>query len=148
MLTVALQNSSSSVITHVQQQLVGRLEHEMVAPCCYSQIVADHMSDAAAQMREEIVQMVLSGRSEQQILAIYKARYGEVILAAPDGMAGAIAYTVPPLCGLLACGLVAILLYRWRNLRDRTTASVPYSASTIAGNKKVLDRIRAEVGEL
>jgi cytochrome c-type biogenesis protein CcmH/NrfF len=144
---MALAQISLAQMTGAQRQLVVRLEHKLVAPCCYSQIVADHMSGEAAQMRQEITEMVASGESEHQIIEAYKARYGEAILAALDGVAGVVAYTVPPLFGLLACSFVFLLLQRWKGMRDRNGVLRGSSLPTIAHDSKILERIRTEVGE-
>src|ERR1700761_6203639 len=134
------QRTSPGVSAAAQQALVVRLEHELVAPCCYTQLVADHMSAEAEDMRQEILQLVSQGKTEQQILQAYKARYGEVILAAPDGLAGKVAFGVPPLaCSLAACMLIIFLL-RWRQ------KPVPLPAEAFAGSRQMLDRIRAETG--
>ena len=97
--------SAATTRTPMQKALINRLEHELVVPCCFSQVVADHMSSEAAEMRHEIVQLVLSGRTEKQILDGYVAHYGRAILATPDGITGNIAFTIPPLIGVLCLAL-------------------------------------------
>ncbi len=138
--------AASAGMTAPQQQLVGRLEHELVAPCCYSQVVADHMSEEAAEMRQEIEQAVLSGRCEGQILDAYKARYGAVILAAPDGFAGTIAFSVPPFCALAGMLLVVMQLRRWRKRNGQHMAGEG-AMPVFNGDPRLLARIRADLGQ-
>ena len=62
-----------------------RIQDRFLAPCCWQQSVAVHDSDIAKQMRAEIASMAASGKSEDQIVAVYVARYGERILREPRG---------------------------------------------------------------
>ena len=137
--------SAAITPTPMQNALIIRLEHELVAPCCFSHVVADHMSSEAAEMRYEIVQQVQSGRAEKQILDGYVARYGRVILATPDGVAGKIAFIIPPLIGLMSLAIVVLLLRRWTRARQRT---VPAIAPMTSAPPEILERIRAELNFL
>jgi len=56
-----------------------------MAPCCWQESVAIHRSEIAGEMRAEIARMVAGGRSEDQIVDFYVARYGERILREPRG---------------------------------------------------------------
>jgi cytochrome c-type biogenesis protein CcmH len=64
---------------------VQRIQNRFVAPCCWQESVAVHRSEAAAEMRAEIGQMVAAGKTEDQIVSDYVARYGERILLEPLG---------------------------------------------------------------
>ena len=117
-----------------------------MAPCCYSQTIRVHMSMEAEQMREEVTGMVLAGKSEQDIIKHYKAKYGETILVVPDGKAGQIAYGVPVIVALSAFGLFTIGIDQ--TLRKRTTkvrATQIIDSSPISPG--VLERIRLDVRE-
>lgn len=103
--------SNSPSLTPQQQAQVKHLEQSLLAPCCYSQSIAQHMSGAAAQMRDEVTNMVASGMSEQEIIAHYKAVYGDQILIVPDGRTGRVLYALPVLIFVAAMG-VLLLVFR------------------------------------
>lgn len=92
------------------------MEDSLVAPCCYRQSVAEHPSDVAERMREEITAMVASGQSEPQIIGHYRQLYGERILIVPEGRTHALLFTLPFVLTALASGL----LFLW--LRARALA--------------------------
>ena len=86
----------------------SKLQHELLAPCCYRETLDHHMSQEAYNMRAEIHQMVLSGKSERQIIDFYKARYGMRILGEPEGVYWWIGILTP--FAVLALGLIGLIL--------------------------------------
>jgi cytochrome c-type biogenesis protein CcmH len=90
-----------------------RLEHGLLAPCCYHETVDRHQSETALDMKKQIHQMVQSGMSERQILDQYKAAYGARILAEPEGLTWWMETVVPVLMCGLGLGLVVGLIRRW-----------------------------------
>lgn len=96
--------------TPQQYSEIKRLENSLLAPCCYSQAVGQHMSDAAVQMRGEITAMVLAGKNEPEVIAHYKAIYGERILIVPDGKTGVLLFILPLCLALLALGILVMVL--------------------------------------
>lgn len=86
---LALLGTCLSITTVSPQELqpkdmarVKKLEESLLAPCCYGEPVSRHMSEVAFQMREEIVERVQAGQSDQDILEHYKLLYGEQVLVA------------------------------------------------------------------
>lgn len=65
--------------------LESNLHRELLAPCCYRETLDHHMSDAASAMKAEICEMVANGKTEHEIVELYKSRYGLRILAEPEG---------------------------------------------------------------
>jgi cytochrome c-type biogenesis protein CcmH len=59
------------------------IESELIAPCCWSQPVSQHYSREAAEIRREVHDMLAGGRTRDEILEIYVAKYGERVLARP-----------------------------------------------------------------
>lgn len=138
--------ASALAPTPNQARTIARLEDRLMAPCCYSQTIRVHMSMEAEQMREEVTNMVLAGKSEQDIVRYYKAKYGETILVVPDGEAGQIAFGVPITVALSAFGL--LLFGIGRTLRGRTAQLSP--SPTILPDPispSILERIRQDVSE-
>ena len=63
-----------------QQARVERLEHAVLAPCCYTEPVAIHQSEIAVKMRLEIAKWVAAGRSDREIIDTYVGLYGSKVL--------------------------------------------------------------------
>jgi cytochrome c-type biogenesis protein CcmH/NrfF len=72
-----------SALSARQEVLAKQLEGKLIAPCCFSQTVADHYSDAAAHIKQQIRQFLAQGHTEEQILDSYVRVYGERILSEP-----------------------------------------------------------------
>lgn len=107
-LSVGAQDKSS-------EDLIRDLEANIIAPCCWSQPVSQHYSEISDQIRKEIRQMVAEGKSRDEIMNIYVAKYGERILAAPrpEGF-NALAYILPWAALILGAGLLFMLIKRLR----------------------------------
>lgn len=133
-------------LTPTQQAQVKRLEHKLMAPCCYSQTIDEHMSQEAADMRAEVEQFVGRGRSDREILTYYRKKYGETILASPDGLLGTILAAAPILLCSLSCLFLVLLIRVW-NGRHRLAQPVDAPASTMPHRDALVQKIRAEIGE-
>lgn len=105
------------------EALARQIEQVLIAPCCYTQTIAEHRSEASEQMRQEIRDMIQKGMSRQQVLDFYVAKYGERILAAsrPKGF-NLTAYILPGLGIVAGAGIVALLLRRWKSPLSPTPA--------------------------
>ena len=55
-----------------QARIIGG---KLMAPCCWAEPVSQHLSPVAEEMRGQIREMLAAGRSEQEILDFYVARY-------------------------------------------------------------------------
>ena len=131
--------SITGVLTPPQRSVVARAEERLLAPCCYSQAVGEHMSAEAAQMRQEIEDMAASGESEAAIIAHYKALYGERILVVPDGGTGRVLFILP-LAPLILLSTILV----WA-LRRMVRAGGRSSARADLGE---LERLRREFSEV
>jgi len=104
---------------------VRRIEERFVAPCCWSESVAVHRSEVAAEMRAEIERMVAEGKTERQIVDYYVARYGEKILQEPRGRARTWLFWMPFLLTLVAVLGLVLYLRRLRRLPRPPSANHP-----------------------
>ncbi|HTV14390.1 MAG TPA: cytochrome c-type biogenesis protein CcmH [Acidobacteriaceae bacterium] len=109
--TILLFGLVTAAPTNIQRDQIRKIEGKLMAPCCYTQTIDVHESEIARQMRGEVTAMVLSGKSEAQILDFYKSEYGESILAVPDGAAGTLVFAIPAYATVFAilallCGMV------------------------------------------
>jgi cytochrome c-type biogenesis protein CcmH len=92
------------------------IEDNLIAPCCWSQPVSQHYSEVAEQIRNEVREMVASGKSRDEILDYYVAKYGERILATPRAKGfNALAYILPWAALPLGAWLLFILLKKLRS---------------------------------
>jgi cytochrome c-type biogenesis protein CcmH len=99
------------------------IEDNLIAPCCWSQPVSQHYSEAAEQIRKEVRAMVAAGKSRDEILDHYVAQYGERILATPRAKGfNMLAYILPWGALILGVWLVIVLL---KKLRSPAPSSVP-----------------------
>lgn len=105
------------------QARVARLEHAVLAPCCYTESVAIHQSEIAVKMRLEIAKWVAAGKSDQEILDTYAGLYGSKVLVDPRTMPRGWTPFFPWLVLILGVFLVAWLLKRWR-AAPRTAAAL------------------------
>ena len=104
-----------------------KLQHELLAPCCYRETIAHHMSGESYAMRDEVHRMVESGQTERQIVDHYKAQYGMRILAEPEGLAWWIDTIIP--VSFFVGGVIAVLflISKWR----RGSLTVSRSSSSL-----------------
>ncbi len=114
LLALVLATGMPGQMTEEQLARVDRLEHALLAPCCYSETVADHHSQVALEMQDEIPRMVASGKTDREILDYYIAKYGERVLVEPEGKQWWVMNLVP--VAFLIFGLVAavLVLQKWR----------------------------------
>ena len=145
--TIVLLLALSAIpLTPQQDAKIKRLEDKFMAPCCYSQSIREHMSLEAEQMREEVTAMVVSGKSEQEIINYYKAKYGETILVVPDGMAGRLTFGIPVAVFVASLCLVLLAL---RRSTTRKAAVIAEPALNIPDEELqgIRRQIRDEIGE-
>ena len=133
-------------ITTQQGVKIKNIEEKLMAPCCYTQNIREHMSQEAEQMRGEVTSMVLSGKSEQEILDYYKTEYGDPILVVPDGNSGRVLFMTPYLVLIIAGSFLSFLLLRAARRNNPICArSTPetHNGDWLAMRR----RIRAEIGD-
>jgi cytochrome c-type biogenesis protein CcmH/NrfF len=112
-----------------QQARVDRLEHAVLAPCCYTEPVAIHQSEIAVKMRLEIAKWVAAGKTDQEILNTYVGLYGAKVLVDPRTAPRRWMQWVPWIA--LAFGVAGgfWLLHRWH--------ARPASEDSAAGDQSV-----------
>jgi len=146
LLALLLISQPPNPLTPQQAQELKRVEASLLAPCCYSQPVGQHMSAAAEQMRGEIYVMVTSGKSEGEILEHYKAEYGERILVVPDGRTGQVLFALPIVAG---CACLALFLFFLRGMLKRKARDMAGLAARTSdpAYKLFRARIQKETGD-
>jgi cytochrome c-type biogenesis protein CcmH len=94
---------------------VREIEDNLIAPCCWSQTVSQHYSEVSEQIRQEVRAMVAAGKSRDEILDYYVAKYGERILATPRAKGfNRMVYILPWAALVLGAWLLIVLLRKQR----------------------------------
>ncbi len=125
-----------------KDEIARRVENELMAPCCWAEPVSQHMSPVAEEMRRDIRTMLAAGKSEQEILDLYVAKYGERILTTPPARGfNLLVYILPLIIAMAGIAGVISALKRWLALR-RPSSAMP------AIGEEYLDRIDQELRDL
>lgn len=123
-----------------------QIETLLIAPCCWTAQVSQHQSEASQQVKEQIRDLLAAGRSRQQVLDVFVARYGERILAEPPARGfGRVLYVALPVAFVLSGALLVVFLGRARGRGAAASASVP--AATAAGPGGADDPFVAQLDE-
>jgi cytochrome c-type biogenesis protein CcmH len=102
----------------VLEARVMKLSAELRCLVCQNQTIADSHADLAVDLRNQVREMMQSGRSDKEIMNYMTARYGDFVLYRPPlKETTALLWFGPP---LLLVGGVAVL---WAILRRRSRMS-------------------------
>lgn len=113
-LWVMLGMGSKAAAPATAEERIAKLQRSLLAPCCWAETIDQHESEVARQMRAEIAMFVREGRTDQEILAYYKQRYGARVLVEPEGAIWWWMHVVPVAALALGIAIVVSLLRRWR----------------------------------
>jgi cytochrome c-type biogenesis protein CcmH len=123
-------------------EIARRIEGKLMAPCCWAEPVSQHRSPVADEMRRDIRRMLGEGRSEQEILGAYVARYGERILTSPPARGfNLVLYILPWVFGITAILGLSLIIRRWLGSRPAAAPSPPI-------NSRDEERIEQELRDL
>ena len=143
-LALILVNPAS--LSAAQNAQIQKVEKRLLAPCCYTQSIAEHGSDIAVQMRGEVEAMVTEGKSESEIVEHYRGIYGDRILVVPDGLTGRILFSLPVAIAALAC-LVLFVCFRKMLRFGRRERIRDVSQTRPALSDALKEEIEREIGE-
>lgn len=110
----ALYASGASDGNPTLDERVNEIGAGLRCPVCLNLSVADSPSKLAGEMRTEIANQLLAGRSPQQIRAFFIDRYGEWILLSPRPHGWNLVPWAVPVVGLLAGLTLWVVLVRRR----------------------------------
>jgi cytochrome c-type biogenesis protein CcmH len=91
------------------------LTHELRCVQCQNQSIADSPVGLAADLRREVRDMLLAGKSDQEIRDFMVARYGEFILFRPPFAPRTLWLWLAPVALLMAGAAVAVRVVRQRS---------------------------------
>lgn len=121
------------------------IDNMLMAPCCWTQPVSKHYSGVATEIRQGIRKMLAEGKTQQEILDFYVAKYGKRILSMPPAQGfDLMAYVSPVLfLALGGWGLVAVI----RRLKRGRLAESPEAAPVSAVKDEYAERLERELRE-
>jgi len=109
-----------------------QLETMLMAPCCWSQAVSQHQSQASDEVKQQIRALLASGRNRQQVLDAFVAQYGPRILVEPPMRGvGSLLYTGLGLAFVVSAWVLVVRVRR-ASRRERVTGT-PTVATAGAG---------------
>lgn len=97
-------------------QRVHAIAAQLRCPVCQNESLADATAPVALDLRQQIRQQVLAGKSDQQIIQFFIARYGEqTIVWAPQWQGFSLLIWLVPIALLLGgCVLIYLLVRDWQ----------------------------------
>ena len=95
-----------------QQDRFHRLTEELRCPKCQNQSIADSDAEIARDMRERVARMIREGRSNEEIVQFFVARYGDFVSYRPPVNEPTAILWVGPVALLILGGLGILLLAR------------------------------------
>jgi cytochrome c-type biogenesis protein CcmH len=103
------------------------LADELRCPVCQNLSVQDSPSEVAGSFRARIRELVLAGKSDEEVRSFFVARYGEWILLSPPKRGLGLAVWLAPVALVLTGAMLAALaVLRWtRRARAGTAALEP-----------------------
>jgi len=118
---------------------VLEIARDLRCTVCQNQPVAESNADLAKDMRQIIREQLVAGKSREEIVDYFVARYGDyVLMKPPTERAGLLLWIAPPLL------LVTLALLSWVFLRQRS--HVPPTPAPVL-SKQDQARVRAARGQ-
>jgi cytochrome c-type biogenesis protein CcmH len=99
------------------------LTHEFRCMQCQNNTIADSPVGLASDLRRDVAEMLIAGKTDDEIRAYMVQRYGNVILFTPPFKGSAIWVWLTPLAGLIGGIVVAVVIVRRRGRLVATDAS-------------------------
>lgn len=118
-----------------------QIEAMLIAPCCWSQPVAQHQSEASESVKRHIRTLLAAGKTRREVLDAFAAEYGDRILAEPPARGfGRLLYIALPLAFVLSAA--ALVVFVRRASARRAPAAAPVGPPPAAD-----DRYAAQLDE-
>ena len=100
-----------------------KIDQMLMCPVCPAESIDQVQVEVAKQMRVKVREMLLEGRSEEQILSYFEERYGSDILAAPPVRGTMLLAWIIPIVVLglmLSVGVWVLynMVYKKQNVED------------------------------
>ncbi|MEZ4605960.1 MAG: cytochrome c-type biogenesis protein [Deinococcales bacterium] len=109
----------------ILEQRVFEIARQLRCPVCRAESAADSSAETSQEFRQIIQEQLEAGKSEAEILAFFRERYGDWILLSPpkEGL-HLLVWLLPIIAGLIALIVLAMLMQRWlRKSREHVVVS-------------------------
>lgn len=113
LLVLATLGLQGQELNTTQRAQVAKLEHQFMSPCCYGEQLYGHLSPQALEMKQQISQMVLEGRTDREIIDHFKAQFGARILVEPEGAQWWVMNVVPIALLILGFAATVWVIRKW-----------------------------------
>lgn len=84
------------------------LEQRLRCPVCKSVSIAESPSETAQTMRAAVAEQVAAGRSDEQIIGYFRARYGDWVLIDPPASGSTLPLWLLPIAAAVIGGVVLV----------------------------------------
>jgi cytochrome c-type biogenesis protein CcmH len=111
----ALSIDITTLPTEAQQKRYDDLTHEFRCMQCQNNSIADSPVDLASELRRDVKEQILAGKTDDEIRDTMVKRYGNVILFRPPMTAGTAWVWISPLVVLAGGVVVAFVIVRRRS---------------------------------
>ncbi|HEX6628207.1 MAG TPA: cytochrome c-type biogenesis protein CcmH [Gemmatimonadaceae bacterium] len=142
--TLPAKPGASPSLTDAQRD---ELEHQLHCQCgcnldVYTCRTTDFSCSVSPAMHADVMGLVGGGHTAQEILAAFKAIYGEKVLMAPNKSGfNLVGYTMPFVALAVGAVIVNVLLKKWKTREPEVAAIPPH----IDASKEELDALDAAV---
>lgn len=123
------------------------LDRELMCPVCNGQTIDQSNAQIATDMKKIVRERIAEGESNQEIRDYFVARYGEVILAAPEASGFNLLVWLMPV--VIAGGGGLAVVWVLKNMRRRSAeqlAAAPNITLEVRQLKQYLDKVDAHIG--
>lgn len=113
---------------------VKSLEKELRCLVCQNQTLADSNAELAKDLRDQVVEQVSQGKSDEEVKAYLVARYGDFVLYRPPFKITTLGLWVGPFALLIVGGVIFVMVQRRQRIRARAGSETARGADdTTAG---------------
>ena len=116
-----------------------KLETELRCLVCQNQTLADSNADLADDLRREVRELALAGKSDDEIKAYLVARYGDFVLYNPPVKATTLLLWAGPFALLVGGGILWWIVLRRRARGAVATSTAPTEGDTAARARALLE---------
>lgn len=151
--------SANVVTARDNSALIKDLEHKIRCTCgCNLDVFTCRTTDFSCtyspELHREVVALYQDGKTAQQIIDAFVAKYGEKVLMAPEPVGFNLwGYLLPGVAITLGAAILAVVIGRRERVRSVALAAAPGSeggggAPPVAATPEELERLRAALAEV
>lgn len=138
----AVANEFYAFETAAQERQFNKLAGELRCPKCQNQTISDSDAPLAQDMRDRVYQMIMEGKSNQEIIEFMKVRYGDFVHYRPPVNKTTIVLWLAPLLFLLL-GALAL----WFNVREQRSSSAELTAEEQERMQQIMKNAKQQAEE-